>query len=59
MVQFVIPSVVGIETLDLRADKDWNYKFALFKSDLTHQVYPFFTSDEYRITVSGNFYYQV
>lgn len=31
----------------------------LFPSNMSHQVYPFFTSDDYRISVAGNFNYEI
>lgn len=37
------------------ADKTWNNTMLFFPSELSHSVYPFFTSDDYRISVSGNF----
>lgn len=39
----------------LEVDKKWNGTIAIFPSWLYHQVYPFFTSDDYRITVAGNY----
>ena len=36
------------------ADKEWEGKMALFPASLNHQVYPFYTSDDYRISISGN-----
>lgn len=35
-------------------DKKYEGKMFLFPSHLTHQVYPFYTSDDVRISVSGN-----
>ena len=35
-------------------DKTYEGRIFLFPSVLIHQVFPFYTSDEYRITVSGN-----
>ena len=29
-------------------------KFVIFKSNMPHSVYPFYTSDEYRVSISGN-----
>jgi hypothetical protein len=43
----------------LPVDKTWEYKTALFPSTLLHGVNPFYTSDEYRISVSGNFVYDI
>jgi len=31
----------------------------MFPSQLIHAVYPFYTSDEYRISVSGNIKFKV
>jgi hypothetical protein len=38
----------------LSIDKTWEGTMILFPSNLKHQVYPFFTSDDYRISISGN-----
>ena len=35
-------------------DKLYNNKMFMFPSKLKHCVYPFYTSDEFRVTVSGN-----
>jgi hypothetical protein len=53
--EFVYTDTFGkIKTFQLPADKSYNNTMVLFPSQLSHVVYPFFTSDEYRITVSGN-----
>lgn len=41
------------------ADKTFNGKLCIFPSKMNHCVYPFYTSDEYRISVSGNFHLKV
>jgi len=38
----------------LPVDKNMNDMIVVFPSGLIHQVFPFYTSDEYRISVSGN-----
>ena len=38
----------------LPVDKDWEGKLALFPATLNHCVYPFYTSEDYRISISGN-----
>jgi len=38
----------------LDVDKSFEGKMLLFSSKQTHQVFPFYTSNDYRITVSGN-----
>ena len=39
----------------IHIDKTYEGKLIIFHSDMAHTVYPFFTSDEYRISMSGNF----
>jgi len=34
--------------------KGWEGRIVMFPSQLMHQVYPFYTSDGYRISISGN-----
>jgi|TARA_R100001591_G_C4305308_1_gene171497 hypothetical protein len=38
----------------LNVDKSFEGKMILFNAKQIHQVFPFYTSDDYRITVSGN-----
>ena len=38
----------------INVDKSFEGKMFLFRAKQTHMVYPFYTSDKYRITVSGN-----
>jgi hypothetical protein len=38
----------------LPVDKSFEGKLVLFPGNMNHSVTPFYTSDEYRITVSGN-----
>ncbi len=38
----------------MTVDEKSNGTICLFPSDLGHMVYPFYTSDEYRITIAGN-----
>lgn len=35
-------------------DKSWEGTILMFPASLSHCVYPFYTSDDYRISVSGN-----
>ena len=39
----------------IEADQEHENTLLIFPSNLNHCVYPFFTSDEYRISVAGNF----
>ena len=43
-----------IVTKAVPADKSFEGKMFMFPSKQLHLVYPFYTSDDYRITVSGN-----
>lgn len=52
---FLINDYMGeILELKINVDKSFENKMLLFPAKLNHLVYPFFTSDEERITVSGN-----
>ena len=54
---FVHPDIGGdggVGTTYLPADKNWNGSLAIFPSSLNHIVYPFFSSDKFRITLSAN-----
>ena len=42
-------------SLPTAVDKSFEGKLLMFDSKKYHQVYPFYTSDDYRITISGNF----
>lgn len=54
--QFLHPSneESGIAFKNLRVDKSYEGKIILFPSYLCHAVYPFYTSDDYRISIAGN-----
>jgi hypothetical protein len=43
-----------VETFSLYITKDWVGTMIIFPAWLQHQVTPFYTSDEYRISVAGN-----
>lgn len=43
---------------NLGIDKKMEGYMAVFPSSLCHAVYPFYTSDDYRITLSGNIFLQ-
>ena len=46
----------GVESIGLNIDKKMEGYMAIFPSSLNHMVYPFYTSNDYRITLSGNIY---
>lgn len=53
--QFLYPNILGQLSLEtLYVDKDWEKRVILFPAYLSHCVYPFSTSDDYRISISGN-----
>ena len=52
---FYFPCINGrIRSYELYVDKSWEGTLILFPSTLAHMVYPFYTSDDYRISISGN-----
>jgi hypothetical protein len=54
---FVYTTATGaISTEMLPVDKTWEGRMAIFPSKFAHCVYPFYTSDELRISISGNLY---
>jgi len=57
---FIYSGVMGqIHEEDLPVDKSYEGKIALFPANLNHVVYPFYTSDDFRISISGNIGFQV
>lgn len=53
--QFVFTGIYGkTTTYNLEIDKSWEGTIVMFPSFLQHLVYPFHTSDDYRISISGN-----
>ena len=46
--------IAGVENWKLPVDNSYEGYFCIFPSDLQHEVYPFYSTDEYRITLSGN-----
>jgi hypothetical protein len=53
---FMYIDILGdIHDFAIAADKNYNNGLLLFPAKLQHLVYPFFTSDKQRISVSGNF----
>ena len=54
--QFLYSDTLGqLKTYNIPVDKTYNNTIVIFPCKLTHAVYPFSTSDKYRISVSGNF----
>ena len=54
---FYFPNNKGqVEEKPIFLDKSFEKKIVVFPSTLSHCVYPFYTSDDYRISISGNLY---
>jgi hypothetical protein len=54
--QFVYTGSTGeVATHNIQVDKTCENKMLMFPASMYHTVYPFYTSDEDRISVSGNF----
>jgi hypothetical protein len=52
---FIYNDVYGnIDSFSCSVDESYLYKMLIFPAKLKHMVYPFYTSDKERITVSGN-----
>jgi len=49
-----VPGSRHIKSTDVPMSPKMNGYFCFFPSDLSHLVYPFYTSDKDRITISGN-----
>jgi len=48
-------NILGMNSaFSLPVDQSWEGTMLFFPAALTHSVYPFYTSDEYRISVAGN-----
>ena len=53
--QFVYSTVLGkISNAPLFVESGWEAKIIMFPAKLLHIVYPFQTSDDYRISIAGN-----
>ena len=53
--QFVYTTALGtIANCPLFVEKGWEGRICMFPSKLLHIVYPFQTSDDYRISIAGN-----
>jgi hypothetical protein len=53
--QFVYTTALGtIANCPMFVESGWEGKIIMFPSKLLHMVYPFQTSDDYRISIAGN-----
>lgn len=51
---FLFSCNTGVSNYRIEADHRYEWEMVFFPSNLTHIVYPFFTSDKQRISVAGN-----
>lgn len=52
---FIYSDILGrTQTTAVPIDKSWEGSILMFPAGLNHCVHPFYTSDDYRISVSGN-----
>ncbi len=51
---FYVNSFGKITKNPIFMDKTWEGKMLLFPAECMHEVHPFYTSDDYRISVAGN-----
>ena len=55
--QFVYTTALGtIVNMPMFVESGWEAKICMFPAQLLHMVYPFQTSDDYRISIAGNLY---
>lgn len=55
--EFTFTNILGnISGSVIDVDKTWEGRMILFPALLNHQVYPFYSSDDYRISVAGNLF---
>ena len=54
MSKFNEPIVHAVSPLERHIDKNFEGYMAIFPSTLTHSVNPFYSTDEFRISISGN-----
>lgn len=53
---FLYTDTIGLtKNMPLTSDKSCEHIVTVFPSSMIHSVNPFYTSDDYRITISGNF----
>jgi len=57
MFQFHYKTIYGDNSMELNLRKESEGMIVIFPSALRHTVYPFYTSDDYRISISGNIHF--
>ena len=56
---FIQPGSRNVQFQCLDIDKKWENIIILFPACLTHMTFPFYSSDEYKITVNGSLYFKI
>lgn len=51
-------SIGDVVTKDILLDNTYNNKMILFPSKINHSVAPFYSTDETRVSVAGNFFFE-
>lgn len=51
---FVYNSISTVSIKEIPADKSWEGRIMIFPAKLQHMVYPFYSSNQHRISISGN-----
>jgi hypothetical protein len=49
----------GIKTIPLGVDSTWEGVVAMWPAYLNHSVFPYYSTDELRVSVAGNFWFDV
>ena len=49
-------AIGGSSVICIPADKSWEWKMTFFPAKLDHGVNPFYSSDDYRVSIAGNVY---
>jgi len=52
--QFIVNDFFGQNFHTIKVDKSYEGQMIFFPASMAHTVYPFFTSDDYRISIAGN-----
>ena len=56
--EFAYTTITGeMQVQSIPVEEGWEGRIIMFPSKLSHQVYPFKTSDGYRVSISGNLYF--
>jgi hypothetical protein len=48
---------VWVKNIIFKLSQNMNHHICIFPANLSHQVFPFYSSDEYRISISGNLHF--